>query len=43
MPTTPSVASALPWWAWRARRWPSCFCTSLGGAPDDNAGMDVML
>ena len=22
---------------------PSCFCTSLGSAPDDGAGMDVML
>ncbi len=22
---------------------PTCFCTSMGGAPDDSAGMDVML
>lgn len=22
---------------------PTCFCTSMGGAPDDDAGMDVML
>jgi hypothetical protein len=23
--------------------WEGCFCTSLGGAPDDTTGMDVML
>jgi hypothetical protein len=22
---------------------PSCFCTSVGGAPDDPTGMDIML
>ena len=26
-----------------SRLWDGCFCTSLGGAPDDAAGMDVML
>jgi ferredoxin len=25
------------------RLWDGCFCTSLGGGPDDAAGMDVML
>lgn len=25
------------------RLWDDCFCTSLGGAPDDPAGMDLML
>jgi len=22
---------------------PSCFCTSVGGAPDDTAGLDILL
>jgi len=25
------------------RLWPECFCTSLGGAPDDSSDVDVML
>jgi len=25
------------------RLWDGCFCTSLGGGPDDTSGMDVML
>jgi len=25
------------------RLWPECFCTSIGGAPDDSQDMDVML
>lgn len=25
------------------RLWPECFCTSVGGAPDDSADVDIML
>jgi len=25
------------------RLWPECFCTSIGGAPDDSSDVDVML
>jgi len=25
------------------RLWPECFCTSLGGAPDDSSDVDIML